>query len=442
MGFTEIRIPAMGEGIIEATIIRWLVKEGDTVEPDTPLVEIATDKVDTEITANHTGTIKKILRREGDIPKVGETVALVLPEGMPETEDYEIHAKPSYANSQDYPEISLEYPVHEEDEQPWVNTSDQVAGTSQPYLSPFIRKAAMEMGLSIEELARVKGTAVGQRISKKDFYRYLDLKLSGMDSNMEKNSILPERLDLIEKKTGPDYQGAHEIVKMDRMRKLIADHMVHSKHTAPHVTSFYEADLSLLTQWRNEHKTEFQEKYKEKLTLTPFFVEAVAKALKKYPRINVSLNGDNILVKKDINIGIATALPDGNLIVPVIRNADLLNLEGLAIKVNDLSIRARESRLQPSEITGGTFTITNLGMFQSVTGTPVINQPESAIIAVGAILRKPAIVQGPFGESIGIRDICMLALSYDHRIIDGSLGGLFLREVAKNLENADINRMI
>jgi 2-oxoglutarate dehydrogenase E2 component (dihydrolipoamide succinyltransferase) len=441
MGFIEVRIPAMGEGIIEATIIRWLVHEGDTITFDTPLVEIATDKVDSEIPAPQAGTLKKILRREGDVPRVGETIALILPDGVSEPLNSEQFGP---SPEQDKP-AAPQQPIHFTPGEKFIEQEIPAAESQSPaYLSPFIRKAAKEMGIGIEELAAVRGTALGSRISKKDFYRYLELKMKGMSKSPAEEDSFPGKKEQV---SAPPiqmatFQGPHELVKMDRMRKLIADHMLRSKQTAPHVTSFYEADLSSLVQWRNSIKDEFHHKYKEKLTFTPLFVEAVAKALKDFPRINSSLEGENILIKKEINIGIATALPDGNLIVPVVKQADQLNLEGLASRVNDLSARAREGALLPSEITGGTFTITNLGMFRSLSGTPVINQPESAILAVGAILRKPAVVMGPFGESIGIRDICVLSLSYDHRIIDGALGGQFLRQVAEYLEKADLNRIV
>jgi 2-oxoglutarate dehydrogenase E2 component (dihydrolipoamide succinyltransferase) len=300
------------------------------------------------------------------------------------------------------------------------------------------------MGIDHGELLRIKGTALGNRITKKDFYRYLEQKMMNEESGSPASSKREA-----EPVTGNNntpvpliIEGPHELVKMDRIRKLIAGHMVMSKKTAPHVTSFYEADFTTLVQWRNEHKDEFRKKYGENLTFTPLFTEAVAAALQKYPQINASLDGDTIIIRKEINIGIATALPGGNLIVPVIKRADTLNLEGLARKINELAIRARENRLAPAEITGGSFTITNLGMFRSLTGTPIINQPESAILAIGTILRKPAVVKGPFGESIGIRDICILSLSYDHRIIDGALGGMFLHNVAERLENWSLSRIL
>ncbi|MFN8208673.1 MAG: dihydrolipoamide acetyltransferase family protein [Bacteroidales bacterium] len=444
MGFAEVKIPSMGEGIIEATIIRWLVKEGEPVEVESPLVEIATDKVDSEIPSPAAGILKKILRPEGDIPRVGETIALIELQGNTEqfTEPVaNINAVPPPHERQQFDSVVPDLPPQPDTvRQPM---TAPMANQTHPVLSPFIKMAAREMGIDPGELLRIKGTALGNRITKKDFFRYLEQKMMSEENippaprGQEGNSVAGSG----NPPAPPAIEGPHELVKMDRIRKLIAGHMVMSKKTAPHVTSFYEADFTTLVQWRNQHKDEFQKKYGEKLTFTPLFVDAVAKALQKYPQINASLDGDNIIIRKDINIGIATALPDGNLIVPVIRKAETLNLEGLARKINDLARRARENRLNPAEITGGSFTITNLGMFSSLTGTPIINQPESAILAIGAILRKPAVVQGPFGESIGIRDICVLSLSYDHRIIDGALGGMFLKEVAELLEKWPISRM-
>jgi 2-oxoglutarate dehydrogenase E2 component (dihydrolipoamide succinyltransferase) len=445
MGFAEVKIPAMGEGIIEATIIRWLVKEGEHVDADAPLVEIATDKVDSEIPSSVSGTLKKILRLEGDIPRVGETIALIqIPGGADELPD-------SIPDSEFTPE-SL---VQEAPESAAFFTTVQAPAPQQmepgsleyqdqPGLSPFIRMAAREMGIATEELIRIKGTGLGNRITKKDFYRYLEQKMENKESGSAGPSLRASDPVATNDLPAPalNIDGPHELIRMDRIRKLIAEHMVMSKKTAPHVTSFYEADLTTLVLWRNAHKDEFQKKYGEKLTFTPLFTEAVASAIQKFPQINASLDKDTIIIRKEINIGIATALHDGNLIVPVIRKAETLNLEGLARKINDLALRSRENRLVPAEITGGSFTITNLGMFQSLTGTPIINQPESAILAIGAILRKPAVVQGPFGESIGIRNICILSLSYDHRIIDGALGGMFLREVAEQLEKWPLSRSI
>jgi 2-oxoglutarate dehydrogenase E2 component (dihydrolipoamide succinyltransferase) len=445
MGFAEVKIPSMGEGIIEATIIRWLVKEGEQVETDAPLVEIATDKVDSEIPSSASGILKKILRSEGDIPRVGETIGLIeLPGSISQESDplSEVSLKLEWTR-----EEPLETFAAISDKQPSVPLQPESASMqyqSHPALSPFIRMAAREMGIDPMELLRIKGTALGSRITKKDFYRYLEQKMMNEDSGSPASS--KKEADPVAGNDNPaaplNIEGPHELVKMDRIRKLIAGHMVMSKKTAPHVTSFCEADLTTLVQWRNEQKDEFQRKYGEKLTFTPLFTEAVAASLQKYPQINASLDGETIILRKEINIGIATALPGGNLIVPVIRKAETLNLEGLARKINDLAIRARENRLAPAEITGGSFTLTNLGMFRSLTGTPIINQPESAILAIGAILRKPAVVKGPFGESIGIRDICILSLSYDHRIIDGALGGMFLKDVAERLENWSLSRIV
>jgi len=447
MTLVEVKIAPMGEGIFEVTIIRWLVKEGDVIEQNSPLAEIATDKVDSEIVAPQRGSLKKILRQNGEIVRIGEVVALLQTTIQPE----ETQAAGSAGNTEERGNTTIEVKtIQQEGISDGIPPFSPVKGNSLPgldfaklNLSPFVRKVASDLGLSIEELAIIRGTSVSGRITRDDLYRYLDIKrknLTNLESTGSTNSLPPNTpaTDSIH----PIDQTDTEVRKMDRTRKLIAEHMVKSKFTAPHVTSFYEADLTGIVQWREKVKDTFREKYGERLTFTPLFAEASAHALTRYPQVNVSLDGDNILVKKSINIGIATALSDGNLIVPVIHHADRLNLQELASAVNDLTQRARNGNLRPEEISGGTFTVTNLGMFNSLTGTPIIHQPESAILAIGVITRKPSVVLISGEESIGIRHLCILSLSYDHRIIDGALAGMFLKEIASSLENIDPERPI
>jgi len=434
MSLIEITIPSMGEGIIEATIIRWLVKEGEIVQTDQPLVEIATDKVDSDISAPSSGTVKKIIRKQGEIPKVGELIAVILPEGAEESEFVPIPEIPArqveeYFNDESF-EDSLSHQLNGSEMEVNNETTamlDEKAG----YLSPFVRKVAEDLRISIEELNLIKGSSTSGRITKDDLYHYMEIKktqiqpLTDMQNTNSKSFISKEQL----------YNSDYKVVPMNRMRKIIAEHMSYSIRTAPHVTSFHEADLTNVVAWRDKAKEAFRTNYKTRLTFTPIFIQALAKAILEFPLVNVSLDGTDIIVKKDINIGLATMLPDGNLIVPVIRNADRMSLAGMAATVNDLAERAREGKLLPNEIKGGTITLTNLGMFGNLTGIPIINQPESAILAIGSILKKPAVITTKGVPGIAIRDICVLSMSYDHRIIDGALGGSFLARVASLLEN-------
>lgn len=441
---TEIKIPSIGEGIIEATIIRWLVNEGTVVKADDPLVEIATDKVDSEIFAPVGGKLRKIIRKEGDIARVGETIALIQPEGVEKTQEENEILQNQFTEG-----VQPE-PGPEEKEVSEIFTYTRAVGTgTEPgtperfgpghYLSPFVRKIVQELGIGIESLIQIKGTGNHGRITREDLYAFLkerqQIDIAGdFVQNAADHSYDPQEKK--QQSESLEYDQNIEIIPMDRVRKIIAKNMTRSKFTAPHVTSFYEADLTSLVEWRESCKYDFQQKYGVPLTFTSLFVEAVAKVLEQFPQINVSVAGENIIRKKNIHIGVATALPDGNLIVPVIHNANKMNLAGIAVTLNDLVTRARQGTLLPEEISGGTFTITNLGMVESLTGTPIINQPESAILAIGSIRRKPAVVIWNQNESIGIRSLCILSLSYDHRIIDGVLGGRFLREVAKALEEA------
>jgi 2-oxoglutarate dehydrogenase E2 component (dihydrolipoamide succinyltransferase) len=442
MAQIEIILPAMGEGIIEAEITRWLVREGDKVEVDAPVVEVATDKVDSEIPSPATGIIKKILSVEGDVPKVGQVIALISTGTESEGES------PENLNQED-----AEIPTTDDagQQQEKKAATKQVFETRNlsyyAFLSPVIRKMARDHHVSPTELEMVRGTGLGGRITRADLLEYLENRepvvpepasipretSSGKNAGIKNNLISREQI----------YgSGESTIEEMDRMRKLIADHMVYSMQTAPHVTSFVESDVTGMIIWRKRVKDKFLQKYNQKLTITTLILEAVAKTLKEFPGINVSLDDYHIIRKSSINIGMATALPDGNLIVPVIRNADQMNLAGLAAAVNDLADRARSNKLRPAEIQGGTFTVTNLGNFGNIAGTPVINQPEVAILAVGAIQKKPAVVETPRGDAIGIRQIMILSMAYDHRIVDGALGGSFLKSIGKTLQDFDPERSI
>ncbi len=429
----ELLLPAMGEGIIEATITRWLVSTGQQVKIDQPIVEVATDKVDSEIPSPVEGRVTRLVYREGEIPRVGEVIALIEinEEG---TEKYTGSFDPeSVSNKSSLAAIAAKRSVISRTQQ-----SDDV----RPYISPLVRMLAKQRGLSIEELYEIQGTGSEGRITRDDLNRYF---ADGREFYRSHGRVGREKAPdspVVHSHTDVSAAPEDEIVEMDRMRKIIASHMVTSKRVAPHVTSFLEADITMLVAWREKYKDAFLKKENARLTYTPVFLEIVAQALKEFPRINVAASGDSIIIRKNINIGVATALSDGNLIVPVIRNADHGNLGYLARKVADLANRARNGNLMPEEIKGGTFTITNIGQYNNLTGTPIINQPESAILAFGTIIKKPWAVKTPEGYGIAVRDIIMLSLTYDHRVIDGALGGSFLSRVANLLENCNPNREV
>ncbi|WP_421918273.1 dihydrolipoamide acetyltransferase family protein [Marinifilum sp.] len=433
MAKIEIMIPAMGEGISEASITQFLKKEGDFVEEEESIVEIATDKVDSEIPAPQSGKIAKFLFAEGDVAQVGDVVAILVPDGE-EINDDDLTVSESEQVAEKVVELPKETVI--------VESEPKIASKTEngSFISPLVRKIAQEENISLEELNQLHGSGENNRITKKDILKFIE--------NKESNTKLAEPIAApVSSAPAPashqSYSGENvEIIEMDRMRKLIAQFMVQSKQVAPHVTSFIDVDVTALVQWRNRVKNKFLQKEGQKLTFTPIFVEAVTKALKDYPMVNVSVDGDKIIRKKFINIGMATALPSGNLIVPVIKSADEKSLVGITKQVNDLADRARANKLLPDEIKGSTFTITNLGAFGSTTGTPIINQPEVAILAVGAIKKKPAVIETPQGDTIGIRNIMVLSLSYDHRVVDGALGGMFLKRVAEYLENFDTEREI
>ena len=447
MAKIEILLPAMGEGIIEATITKWLVNVGDKVEEDQSLVEVATDKVDSEIPAPGDGVIEKLLFNENDIPKVGDTIAILSTNGSDSNETVDVKEEPKEESKPESEEIpGTEFlNSKEDDDSKEILTNSKTPGGK--FLSPLVRNIAQKENVSLEELDRLNGSGNTGRITKNDIINYINTRTSsGVDPATQ--------VQKSEKQTAPKLPkpevnkeaiysgGEYEIVEMDRMRKLIAEHMVQSKQISPHVTSFIETDVTNMVNWRNKNKERILDKEGIKLTFTPIFLEATVKALKDFPMINVSVDGDKIIKKKNINVGIAAALPSGNLIVPVIKNADRLNLIGLAAGVNDLATRARDNKLKPDEIQGGTFTITNFGTFGNTTGTPIFNQPQAAILGVGAIEKKPAVIETPTGDAIAIRYKMILSLAYDHRVVDGALGGMFLKRISDYLEDFDIKRNV
>jgi len=443
MAKIEILLPAMGEGIIEATITKWLVNVGDKVEEDQSIVEVATDKVDSEIPSPHDGIIEKIFFNEDDIPKVGDTIAIISTNGSDTLPSEMLNEEPKA----DAKKIDIEYKVESAENKTEEDLKNQISSKTPggKFLSPLVRSIADKEQISADEIDKINGSGNTGRITKKDILNYLNTRTNtGINTNL---SPLAEKKSPNQQITKPQLSkeqiytgGEYEIVEMDRMRKLIAEHMVMSKQISPHVTSFIETDVTNMVAWRNKNKERILEKENIKLTFTPIFVEAVVKALKDFPMINVSVDGDNIIKKKNINIGVAAALPSGNLIVPVIKNADRLNLLGLAASVTDLASRARDNKLKPDEIQGGTFTITNFGTFGNTTGTPIINQPQVAILGVGAIVKKPAVIETPTGDAIAIRHKMTLSLAYDHRVVDGALGGMFLKKISDYLEDFDIKR--
>lgn len=433
MSQIDILLPKMGESVAEATIIKWLKNEGDRVEADEPIVEIATDKVDSEVPAPEAGVLLKRLVNEGDVVKVGQPIAQV-GSGSGTT----VAATAPAASVMSTPSVPAPPPSNgtgHEAPVPVVSGNVPRTGASGKFYSPLVRNIANSEGVSIQELESIQGSGQGGRVTKKDILDYLpnrDRRSATVPVETPAPAPKPEPM-------APPVQtsAGDEIIEMDRMRRLIADHMVMSKRTSPHVTSFVEADVTELALWRDRVKKEFERREGEKLTFTPVFIMAIVQAIKEMPMVNVQVDGYNIIRKRDINIGMAAAMPNGNLIVPVIKNADRLNLVGLARTVNDLANRARQGKLLPDEVSGGTYTVTNVGTFGNVLGTPVINQPQVAIMATGAIRKKPAVIGSPAGDMIGIRHMMFLSHSYDHRVVDGALGGRFVKRVADILEAWD-----
>ncbi len=432
MAQIELIMPKMGESIMEATILKWLKKEGDAVEIDETILEIATDKVDSEIPSPAKGVIRQVLYKENEVVPIGKVIAYIETEVGASSTPAPGTAAPSVESVKKEPTLAT---TAEPQHTPVGKTSNG------RFYSPLVRSIAKEEQISIEQLDSIQGTGLKGRVTKRDLLQYI-ARRNQTAISAEVSAPQPAATQPTIASTSALAGGNVEIIEMDRMRKLIAEHMVMSKQTSPHVTSFVEVDVTALVQWRENIKDSFQKKYGQKITFTPVFIEAVARAIKDFPMINVSVSGDKIIRKLDINIGMATALPSGNLIVPVIKNADRLNLVGLCYQVNDLADRARKNKLKPEEIQDGTFTLTNVGSFGNVMGTPIINQPQVAILATGTIKKKPAVIETAGGDAIAIRHLMFLSLSYDHRVVDGSLGGTFLRRVGDYLEKFDVNQAI
>src|SRR5579875_2352850 len=443
MATVDLIMPKMGESIMEATILKWHKHPGDAVKMDETVLEIATDKVDSEVPSTAEGTITEILYNVNDVVPVGTVIARIKTGVESQEERVE---SPQPTNSQTRQEVASHQPSAETSHHSTFNvqpsTSNIESQTSNingnRFYSPLVLNIASQEGVSMSELENIPGTGNEGRVTKRDILQYVSERKQVVNSKkqvvrgetpVQNEPLATRHLPLAVP------SGNVEIIEMDRMRRLIADHMVRSKHTSPHVTSFTEADVTNLVMWREKVKKDFEKREGTKITFTPLFIEAIVRCIKKFPLINSSLDGNNIIVKKDINIGMATALPSGNLIVPVIRNADQLNLVGLAKQVNTLADNARNNKLRPEDIADGTFTLTNVGTFGSLMGTPIINQPQVAILAVGAIKKRPVVIETPHGDSIAIRHMMYLSMSYDHRIIDGSLGATFLTAVANELEN-------
>lgn len=440
MAIVDLVMPKMGESIMEATILKWHKKPGDAVKMDETILEIATDKVDSEVPSTAAGVIEEILYKENDVVAVGKVIVRINSGGAAASTPAPVAAAappPTPTPS------AVSTPVTP------VTPQVSAAGSSNRFYSPLVLNIASSEGISMSELEHIPGTGNEGRVTKKDILTFVANRKAGVAPVVSVASTpvvasAPAAAPTVVSETpATDYSGANvEIIEMDRMRKLIADHMVKSKATSPHVTSFTEADVTNIVTWRNNVKSSFEKKYKEKITFTPIFIEAIVNAIKKYPMINSSIDGSNIVVKKDLNIGMAAALPSGNLIVPVIKNADTKNLFGLTKEVNLLANNARTNKLKPDDTQGGTFTLTNVGTFGSLMGTPIINQPQVAILAVGAIKKRPMVLETEHGDVIAIRHMMYLSLSYDHRIVDGSLGASFLTEVANELERFNLNREI
>ncbi|HTL81151.1 MAG TPA: dihydrolipoamide acetyltransferase family protein [Bacteroidia bacterium] len=453
MAQVELIMPKMGESVAEATIIKWLKNEGDRIAIDDVVLEIATDKVDSEIPSPFEGILMKKLFNEGDVIQVGKPIAILSSEVNASVSSAPVtpieEKKEDISTSLDVTTATKQQPIVQQ-----TVTSNGSLSTkgSNRFYSPLVKTIAKKEGISVAELKTISGSGSHGRVTKNDILNYLPNKgkVQTREVVIEKTpvsngngaSVKSEPVQQNIQKPNVTMMNGDEIIEMDRMRKMIAEHMVMSKHVSPHVTSFVEADVTNLVRWRERVKKDFEKREKEKLTYTPIFVEAVVKAIKDYPMINVSLDGTKIIVRKNINIGMAAALPSGNLIVPVIKNADRMNLFGLCATVNDLAARARAGKLNPDDIAGGTYTISNVGSFGNLMGTPIINQPQVAILAVGSIVKKPAVIETPSGDTIGIRHMMFLSHSYDHRVVDGALGGMFVRKVADYLENWDVNREI
>ena len=427
----ELKLPKMGESVAEATITNWLKQVGDKIEADEAVLEIATDKVDSEVPSEVSGTLVEQLFGKDDLVQVGQTIAII------ETEDGGLV---SIVKEEVAPvaaaEVTKMVEAAKESVAAPVDFSD-----SEKFLSPLVKNIAKEEGVSVAELAAISGTGKEGRVTKNDILEYVKNRTSQPVAAAPSAAVQKPVAVAVAQKAAPiSVSGGDEIIEMDRMRKLIAGYMVASVQTSAHVQSFIEVDVTNIVKWREKNKNAFEKREGEKLTYTPIFMEAVAKAIKDYPGMNISVDGDFIIKKKNINLGMAASLPNGNLIVPVIKNADQLNLVGMAKAVNDLGGRAKAGKLKPDDTQGGTYTVTNVGTFGSVFGTPILNQPQVGILALGAIRKVPAVIETPEGDFIGIRQKMFLSHSYDHRVVDGALGGSFVKRVAEYLEAFDVNR--
>ncbi len=430
MSKVELKMPKMGESITEGTIINWLISEGDSFEEGDIILEVATDKVDNEVPATGAGILIKTMFNAKDVVAVGEVIAVLeMSTSIESSKNSDEESKATTPSKKETPKKTARLKPE---------TTAFNISNSNTFFSPLIISIAKEHHISFEELARIPATGKEGRLRKSDIFQYIEegrpYKFAQPAPAQDPTAYRIPQLNLD--------KGTGKIVEMDRMRQMIADHMVYSKHTSPHVTAYVEADLTEMVNWRNKKKVRFQEKHGEKLTFTPLFVEAVAKAVQDFPNINASVDGNNIIVKEDINIGMAAALPSGNLIVPVVKNANQKDLKTLASEVNDLSTKARNNKLSGDDIKGSTFTISNVGTFGSLMGTPIINQPEVAILALGIIKKRAEVITTEAGDEIAIRSMMYLSLSFDHRVVDGFLGGSFLRRVADYLEQFDGKRKI
>jgi 2-oxoglutarate dehydrogenase E2 component (dihydrolipoamide succinyltransferase) len=442
MAIVDLVMPKMGESIMEATILKWHKQPGDSVMQDETLLDIATDKVDSEVPSTAAGRLQEILYQVNDVVPVGAVIARIQTEVAEQSVSPGKNSNPPEATPSLHEEknatafmpasrniSSPVSPVH----------SSNGSGNSNRFYSPLVLTIASNEGISMQELEKLPGSGNEGRVTKKDILQYVQDRKHGGTQEAQPTYAAQEPYKRVSVSESPrpaiESTGNTEILEMDRMRKLIAEHMIRSKQTSAHVTSFTEADVTNMVRWREQIKSDFEKREGTKITYTPLFIEAIVKCIRKFPMINSSVDGDKIIIRKDINMGMATALPNGNLIVPVIRNADQFNLVGLTKQVNTLAENARNNRLRPEDTQGGSFTMTNVGVFGSLMGTPIINQPQVAILALGAIKKRPVVLEGPEGDSIAIRHMMYLSLSYDHRIIDGSLGASFLTEVANTLEN-------
>jgi len=452
MPLVDLVMPKLGESIMEATILKWHKNPGDIIAEDETVLDIATDKVDSEVPSTTAGVMEQLLFKENDVVPIGAVIAKIRVGASLAVTQTPAPVTPTaeYEEAKLVEQVPFEPAVISTNNQIRVSNNDNAI----KFYSPLVLNIAQQEGISIAELDKIEGTGQDGRVSKRDIISFLESKNS-VSNLVDSPNISPQVTGQVQSVQSPQvvqyiqqatpavvYEGNVEVIEMDRMRKLISKHMVDSKHTSAHVTSFAECDVTNLVLWREKVKRDFEKREGEKITYTPIFIEAIVKCIKKYPMLSSSVEDDKIIIKKDLNIGMATALPSGNLIVPVIKNADQLNLSGLTKKVNGLANAARLGKLKPDDTTGGTFTLTNVGTFGTIMGTPIINQPQVAIMAVGAIKKRPMVLETPQGDSIAIRHMMYISLSYDHRVIDGALGSTFLNAVAKDLENFDFNRTI